>query len=123
MFQVEDGGQENIQSIDFLEENRPVSPPLHLATGLGIVDTGGFGDSIETLKYMTADSDNAAKTEEFYRIMVQEHPLDPLSLRNLARFLSEVNFKIPFPPTLLNSQTMNFFHILDMTDQGRSSSS
>lgn len=85
----EDGGQEEIHNIDFLEENRPASPPLHLATGLGI-DPGGFGDSIQTFQYMTADSDNAAKTEEYYRIMVEEHPLDPLSLRNLARYLSEI---------------------------------
>lgn len=108
MFQVEDGGQEDIQNIDFLKENRPASPPLHLATGLGI-DTSGFGDSAETFKYMTADSDSAAKTEEYYRIMVEAHPLDPLSLKNLAQFLSEVNFRIPFPfpHPPLNSQNGN----------------
>jgi hypothetical protein len=92
--QVENGGQEGLCNTVFVEENRPASPPLHLATGLGI-DIAGFGGSIGAFNYMTTDFADGTNTEEYYRMMVEEHPSDPLFLRNFAQFLLEVVSKIP----------------------------
>lgn len=92
IYQVKNGGQEDIH---YTEENRPASPPLHLATGLGI-DITGFGSSISPFNYMTTDFDDGGSTENYYRMMVEQNPSNPLFLRNFAHFLFEVIPKIPF---------------------------
>lgn len=83
----EEGGEEQevldrIQNLDVEDEARPVSPRLHLATGLG-VDSAGFdvGDDI----------DLSRNAEEYYMTMVDAHPYDPVVLRNYAQFL-QVSF-------------------------------
>ncbi|KAL7243433.1 hypothetical protein ACSBR1_015763 [Camellia fascicularis] len=59
------------QDLGIGEVVEPVSPPMYLATGLGI---GGAGA-------------NAGNAEEYYKRMVGEDPSNPLFLRNYAQLL------------------------------------
>ncbi|KAF3457825.1 hypothetical protein FNV43_RR02485 [Rhamnella rubrinervis] len=83
LIEEEEGGEEQevpdrIQNLDAEDEARPVSPPLYLATGLGVDSTGfDVGD----------DFDLSRNAEEHYRTMVDAHPYHPLALRNYAQFL------------------------------------
>ncbi|XP_015887405.3 uncharacterized protein LOC107422466 isoform X2 [Ziziphus jujuba] len=72
--------QDGIRNLDVKDElARPVSPPLHLATGLG-VDSPGFG-------FDGDDIDLSRNVEGYYKSMVDVHPFNPLVLRNYAQFL------------------------------------
>lgn len=75
------------QNLDYKEDNRPVTPPLHLAAGLGIGDnlTGG-GSAVD---YAAAVSDMGENAEEEYMRMIKENPHNPVLLRNYAQFLSQ----------------------------------
>lgn len=92
LIEEEKGGEEQevldrIQNLDAEDDARPVSPPLYLATGLG-VDLTGFdvGDDI----------DLSRNAEEYYRTMVDAHPYHPLVLRNYAQFLQvSLSRKVP----------------------------
>ncbi|CAI9776035.1 unnamed protein product [Fraxinus pennsylvanica] len=66
----------DLQRTNFEEDNRPASPPLHLAMGLGI-DVPSFHGGIGT------------DVEEYYRRMVNENPRNNLFLRNCAQFLHQ----------------------------------
>lgn len=74
---------------DFNEENRPSSPSLHLAMGLGM-NVDGFGGSNNAADYISTNSDQSTSCEELYRRMVEENPRSSMLLRNYAQFLHQV---------------------------------
>ncbi|XP_075085986.1 uncharacterized protein LOC107773576 [Nicotiana tabacum] len=61
------------QDMDCKGDNRPVTPPLHLAAGFGI-GSGNIGDG---------------NADYYYRSMIQENPNSALLLRNYAQFLDQ----------------------------------
>ena len=75
------------RDLDYEEDNRPVSSPLHLAAGLGIGDNRVGGDS--PVDYTAAVSDMDGNAEEYYRRMIKENPHNPVLLRNYAQFLCQ----------------------------------
>jgi hypothetical protein len=87
----EEEGVNEVQNLSFEEaENRPASPRMYLATGLGIdmfgagVGIGGF-DGVD-LTVANFD-DGSGDIEEYYKRMVDEYPCHPLFLRNYAHVL------------------------------------
>ncbi|XVF28519.1 hypothetical protein REPUB_Repub15cG0036600 [Reevesia pubescens] len=64
----------------------PPSPPMYLATGLGI-DGVGFGALADGIDLSSMDLDEAGDPEEFHKRLVDEYPSHPLFLRNYAKFL------------------------------------
>ncbi|KAK6254677.1 hypothetical protein SCA6_015982 [Theobroma cacao] len=64
----------------------PPSPPMYLATGLGI-DGAGFGTMADAVDLSSMDLDEASDLEEFHKRLVNEYPCHPLFLRNYAKFL------------------------------------
>lgn len=97
---IEEEEEDGIQNIDVKDEvARPVSPPLYLATGLGVdsLSLGFDGDGI----------DLSRNVEEYYKTMVDVHPFDPLVLRNYAHFLQVRIFYFPQENVLL-SRTINY---------------
>nr|XP_027116681.1 uncharacterized protein LOC113734360 [Coffea arabica] len=87
--QVEEfGGQMDQCHSEFAEDQRPASPPLHLATGLGI-DMAGFGGTMGYADCMKVDFSDSINVEEYYRRMIEENPSNPLFLRNYAQYLCE----------------------------------
>lgn len=70
------------------EEQRPASPPLHLATGLGI-DMAGFSSTMGCADSMKVDSSDSTNIEEYYIRVIEENPSNPLFLRNYAQYLCE----------------------------------
>ncbi|XP_049386979.1 uncharacterized protein LOC125851242 [Solanum stenotomum] len=85
---IEESGEATVsRNIDYEEANRPVSPPLHLAAGLGIgVNLVGGGSPVD---YTAAVSDMDGNAEEEYMRMIKENPHNPVLLRNYAQFLSQ----------------------------------
>ncbi|XP_055813783.1 uncharacterized protein LOC129883202 isoform X2 [Solanum dulcamara] len=74
------------KNLDYKEDNRPVSSPLHLAAGLGIGDNlVGDGSLVD---YTAAVSDMDGNAEEYMR-MIKKNPHNPVLLRNYAQFLSQ----------------------------------
>lgn len=73
----------------FAEETRPASSPLHLAMGLGI-NVASLDGSLGTSNYMTTDFDGDANMEEYYRMMAEWNPTNPLYLSIYAEFLCKV---------------------------------
>lgn len=72
-----------VQNMNSMQEIEPVSPPMYLATGLGI-DSIDFGSSLElVLPNFDGDEDK----EEYYKRMVIDFPCHPLFLRNYAQVL------------------------------------
>nr|XP_009804997.1 PREDICTED: uncharacterized protein LOC104250133 [Nicotiana sylvestris] len=67
-----------LQDMDGKGDNRPVTPPLHLAAGFGI-GSGRFGNG---------------NTEDYYMSMIQRNPNNPLFLRNYAQFLDQCKGEI-----------------------------
>lgn len=77
------------------EEGLPKSPPMYLATGLGLgVGFGGGeagnGASFGLLEYGEGDQ-NGSDIEEHYKKMVEQNPGNSLFLRNYAQFLYQVS--------------------------------
>lgn len=68
------------------EVERPVSPPMYLATGLGI-DVSGFDYAGEDIDFTIPNFENSADAEEYYKKMIDEYPCHPLFLRNYAQLL------------------------------------
>ncbi|XP_010475113.1 PREDICTED: uncharacterized protein LOC104754590 [Camelina sativa] len=62
---------------------RPPSPSMHLAAGLGIDKFDLFGDEIK-FDLPGFDDENCA---DYYKGMLEEYPLHPLLLKNYAKFL------------------------------------
>ncbi|WZZ20028.1 hypothetical protein YC2023_121415 [Brassica napus] len=79
----------NSSSIDALsikeedEIERPPSPPMHLAAGLGIDKFDLYGGEI---KFDLPSLDDE-RCGDYYKRMLEEYPLHPLLLRNYANFL------------------------------------
>ncbi|MBA0841221.1 hypothetical protein Goarm_003724, partial [Gossypium armourianum] len=67
-------------------ELEPPSPPMYLATGLGI-DCAGFGAMADGVDLSHMDLDEVDDQEEFHKRLVDEYPCHPLFLRNYAKFL------------------------------------
>lgn len=67
-------------------ELEPPSPPMYLATGLGI-DCAGFGAMADGVDLSYMDLDEVDDQEEFHKRLVDEYPCHPLFLRNYAKFL------------------------------------
>ncbi|XP_022760370.1 uncharacterized protein LOC111306760 [Durio zibethinus] len=67
-------------------ELEPPSPPMYLATGLGI-DGVGFGAMADAVDFGSMDLDEDGDPEEFHKRLVDEYPCHPLFLRNYAKFL------------------------------------
>ena len=87
----EEGEEEDVkgfQKVGIEEGVEPVSPSMHLATGLGICGTGFFGGRID---FVAADFDESGDLEEYYKRMVDADPCNPLFLRNYAQLL-QVSF-------------------------------
>ncbi|KAG4126504.1 hypothetical protein ERO13_D10G160000v2 [Gossypium hirsutum] len=69
-------------------ELEPPSPPMYLATGLGI-DCAGFGAMADGVDLSYMDLDEVDDQEEFHKRLVDEYPCHPLFLRNYAKFLQQ----------------------------------
>ncbi|XP_057957273.1 uncharacterized protein LOC131150527 isoform X2 [Malania oleifera] len=78
-----DEGLNEFQKLGTREGGKPASPPLYLATGLGI-DVTGFGSGVD---FTGANFDNGGNVEEYYKKMVDQFPCHPLFLRNYAQVL------------------------------------
>ncbi|VVA89952.1 unnamed protein product [Arabis nemorensis] len=66
-----------------LEIERPPSPPMHLAAGLGIDKFDLFGN--ETKFDLPSFDDEGC--DDYYKRMLDEYPVHPLLLKNYAKFL------------------------------------
>jgi hypothetical protein len=100
--------EEGDPDLSFLDEGRNVGatiPPLFLARGLGIDqvgsgmlsaggDFGGGGGNGKGrgrgCSVTTDNGGNRSDLELYYKKMVEQHPTDPLFLRNYAQFLYQV---------------------------------
>ncbi|CAK7327321.1 unnamed protein product [Dovyalis caffra] len=85
-------GSNEIENTDIEEVREPVSPPMYLATGLGIDDIDFGGDSGGrggfNLSFPNFDeSGPSGDVEEYYKKMIYEYPCHPLLLSNYARLL------------------------------------
>ncbi|KAF3328125.1 TPR repeat [Carex littledalei] len=93
---------EGVSDLSFLDENRSAGtagPPLFLARGLGIdrigsglLSAGGDGNGRGRGRgcNVKTDGGNQSDLELYYKRMVEQHPTDPLFLRNYALFLYQV---------------------------------
>lgn len=92
------------------EEKEPVSPPLFLASGLGIDgnDFGGDGGGV----YLTLPNfDGSGDIEENYKRMVDEYPCHPLFLRNYAQLLQvRIIFFVTLTLIFYNFSNCRFAH-------------
>jgi len=70
------------------EIERPPSPPMHLAAGLGIDKFDLYGSEIK-FDLPGYDDKNCG---DYYKGMLEEYPLHPLLLKNYAKFLEVLNF-------------------------------
>ncbi|KAI9078789.1 hypothetical protein K1719_039247 [Acacia pycnantha] len=76
-----------IRKLGLEEELEPASPPMYLASGLG-VDGIGFGfDSFPIDDLCLPNLDGSGDFEEHYKRMIDEYPRHPLILRNYAQIL------------------------------------
>ncbi|XP_010556925.1 PREDICTED: uncharacterized protein LOC104826095 isoform X2 [Tarenaya hassleriana] len=72
------------EKLGFEEEiERPPSPPMHLAAGLGIDKFDLYGNEIK-FDLPSFDDENC---DGYYKTMLEDYPLHPLLLRNYAQFL------------------------------------
>lgn len=69
------------------EIERPPSPPMHLAAGLGIDKFDLYGNEAK-FDLPGFDDENCA---DYYKGMLEEYPLHPLLLKNYAKFLEVLN--------------------------------
>lgn len=77
---------DGFQTFCFEDDDRPASPPLYLATGLGI-DSTGFDTTVDSVDLSIVSSDERSNLEEYYQRMINEYPCHPLLLRNYAQLL------------------------------------
>lgn len=69
-------------------EERPVSPPLHLAVAAGLgIDVASVGGNTGNIDYTATNPGEGVNVEEYYKRMVEENSCNPLFLRNYAQFL------------------------------------
>ncbi|KZV46786.1 hypothetical protein F511_15346 [Dorcoceras hygrometricum] len=73
----------NDMTKDFEEKKRPISPPLHLAMGLGL-----NMPSTRLVADMKTESTETTGVEEYYRSMLEKNSCDPLFLKDRTEFLN-----------------------------------
>ena len=80
-----------IENFNLDEVKEPVSPPMYLASGLGIdgIDFGGGSSRDRGGGFDSAFTkfDDNGDLEHYYKRMVDEFPCHPLFLANYARLL------------------------------------
>ncbi|XP_031251283.1 uncharacterized protein LOC116109188 [Pistacia vera] len=75
------------QDLIFDEEMEPPSPPMYLASGLGI-DVAAWFDGVGIVELPPMNTfDESGNMDEYYERMVDEFPCHPLYLRNYAQLL------------------------------------
>lgn len=93
----EEGDLNGIENLNLEETMEPVSPPLYLASGLGIdgIDFGGGnGGGVGGFDLTSPNFDESGDLEEYYKRMVDEFPCHPLFLANYAQLLEvRLNFR------------------------------
>ncbi|CAH8309375.1 unnamed protein product [Eruca vesicaria subsp. sativa] len=72
-----------IKEEERFEIERPQSPPMHLAAGLGVDKFDLYSGEVK-FDFPSFDDESCG---EYYRRMLEEYPLHPLLLRNYANFL------------------------------------
>ncbi|XVE81938.1 hypothetical protein DITRI_Ditri15bG0106600 [Diplodiscus trichospermus] len=83
----EEEGSNRIQSSYNEEvELEPPSPPMYLATGLGI-DVVGLSTMADGVHLSSMDLDEGGDHEDYHKRLVDEYPCHPLFLRNYDKFL------------------------------------
>lgn len=101
----EEGDLNGIENLNLEETMEPVSPPLYLASGLGIdgIDFGGGnGGGVGGFDLTSPNFDESGDLEEYYKRMVDEFPCHPLFLANYAQLLEvRLNFRSFFFSSLL----------------------
>lgn len=87
---IEEEGEYEEEGLNGIGEEieRPVSPPMYLAMGLGI-SVPGFDDAGEVVDLIMPNFDDSAEAEEYYKRMIDEYPCHPLLLRNYAQLLQK----------------------------------
>lgn len=87
---IEEEGEYEEERLNGIGEEieRPVSPPMYLATGLGI-SVPGFDDSGEFVDLTLPNFDDSTEAEDYYKRMIDESPCHPLLLRNYAQLLQK----------------------------------
>ncbi|KAK7391661.1 hypothetical protein VNO78_20078 [Psophocarpus tetragonolobus] len=76
-----------IQNLSIEEEDvEPASPPMYLATGLGLDDDDGF-DKFISDDIFNPSLEESEDLEGYYRRMVDEYPCHPLILKKYAQLL------------------------------------
>ncbi|KAJ9182341.1 hypothetical protein P3X46_006345 [Hevea brasiliensis] len=86
----EEGDLNGIENLNLEEAKEPVSPPLYLASGLGIdgIDFGGGnGGGVGGFDLTSPNFNESGDLEEYYKRMVDEFPCHPLFLANYAQLL------------------------------------
>lgn len=76
-----------LENLKMEEMERPVSPPMYLATGFGMDGNGVGGGGGFGVDFKTSCFDQVEDVEEFYKKLVSEDPANPLFLRNYAQLL------------------------------------
>lgn len=82
-----------LEKLKIEEIERPVSPPMYLATGFGMDGNGVGGGGGFGVDFKTSCFDQLEDVEEFYKRLVCEDPSNALFLRNYAQLL-QVSFVI-----------------------------
>ncbi|KDP33323.1 hypothetical protein JCGZ_12872 [Jatropha curcas] len=84
----QEGDLNGIENINLDEVKEPVSPPMYLASGLGIDghDCGGRGGG-GGFDMALPNFDESGDLEEYYKRMIDEYPCHPLFLANYAQLL------------------------------------
>ncbi|XP_009357967.2 uncharacterized protein LOC103948653 [Pyrus x bretschneideri] len=90
---IEEKGEEEVEGLKAIrtlrvdeEVRTPVSPPMYLATGLG-VGGAGFGCDAWDNDLSMENVDENGNPEEYYKRMVDEYPCHPLFLRKYGQAL------------------------------------
>ncbi|GLT42085.1 hypothetical protein SLA2020_161050 [Shorea laevis] len=89
---IEEGEEEEegfsiIQNADIEPTVEPLSPPMYLATGLGIDAFDGVGFEGDCVDLSSINLIDGGDPEELYKRLVDEFPCHPLFLRNYAQLL------------------------------------
>lgn len=88
-----EGFYHGLENLNIEEIDRPVSPPMYLATGFGMDGNGVGGGGGFGVDFKNSCFDQVEDVEEFYKRLVSEDPSNPLFLRNYAQLL-QVRFVI-----------------------------
>ncbi|KAL8104842.1 uncharacterized protein LOC141678344 isoform X2 [Apium graveolens] len=82
-----EGFYHGLDKLKIEQLERPVSPPMYLATGFGMDGNGVGGGGGFGVDFKTSCLDQLEDVEEFYNKLVCEDPSNALFLRNYAQLL------------------------------------